>query len=240
MIRSSNEFRRQVENVALSGSSIGVYSFGDDNDSELIANTVTDMFYNGINNKRKGHIINNISFYGTTNDWGYREVLYNNMPQIIVAIPEVLTAYNGDTYYLGNFDFLDVRKHKFHERDNGNITRLWFYDYMNHVDCFPCEFILGATIYDSKKKEASFILNPNFIGLQSEEEQTKVVSDIFKKYPQSLKNLGIKRINEDTSLDDYGKVCNEIESTSNENKAFYLKQYKEYLEDKYHFLYRKR
>lgn len=239
MIKSANEFKEKVESIILPGSSIAAYSIPDVNNNEIIANTITDAFYNGIKNRKNEHIINDIAFYGTSNDWGYRQIFYSTIPEIIVAIPEVLTAYNKKTYYLGNFKSLDIRKHPFHERDNGNITKLWFYNYMNHVIALPSEFILGAVIYDEITRESSFIVNPNYIGLKEEKEQTKIASDIFKEYPKALTDTGTRKINWDTVESDYDKICQELEMTHDSKNAFYLKQYKEYLENKYHFLYRK-
>ncbi len=69
MYKSSGEFKNKVEKIALPGSSIGVYNLYEMDSNKTIADRITDIFYNGIKNKKMQNIIHDIAFYGTTSDF---------------------------------------------------------------------------------------------------------------------------------------------------------------------------
>lgn len=135
---------------------------------------------------------------------------------------------------MGNFDVLDNRKSKFHERDNGKVQTLWFYEFMEHVQFFPREFVVGATLYDDRKRELVFIANPNYIGIKNEELERQIASQILHKYPSLLDYMGVRIINPDRISSIYDGICHDIQVREQvSSNTYYLEQMKKYLENNY-------
>ena len=180
------EFKKEMESTILTHSTIGVHGLNI-NDNNMIEQ-ISSILSKGLFINHPSGMVGNIAFYGTTDDWGYKEIYdyayYSAssdkfIVNFIVAIPETLTTSNGDNYLVCLGDAADYRKNKGLQNYNQNALDNWLNQYISVKKCLPKEFIVGTTITDKISGKTSFAVNKSYYGNLSDDQKMKCSDNLI-------------------------------------------------------------
>ena len=112
---------------------------------------------------------------------------------------------------------------------------LWFYNYLNHYQYFPREFILGACLIDEISGKTKIVYNPNYYGNKTQEEQRALTDRLINDYPRKITNKPISSVDEIDVESLYKETLNNINKYQEKGQStYYFDGLKEYLERNYH------
>ena len=231
----ANDMKEKLQEVIIPNSSIGLYTIYDYNEIENLSDKIFDMMRFGIKHKSRTNIFNDIRILGNDEDYDYREIYNNTFISLIIAIPETLTDTKGRKYYLGNYDFLDARKRKLHDREKEYFNDMWLFNYMEHCQYFPKEFILGVSLSDRNTGKTKVILNPKYIGLQEESKKRDITDELLERYPKKVTGKLLTSVIDEENIDKvYQSVTNNVELEHQRGRTDYFSEgFKRYLERNY-------
>ena len=234
-IQNESFQKGKLNDFIIPGSSIGVYHVYNELNYNGIVDTVSDILFKGIKGRSFTNIFTKINIVGTKDNYD-NKALYNigvDGINIIVAIPDELVDSKGHKYYVGDFSCIDRRFTKKNDMNEMELKSLWFYNYMDHHQYFPREFIVGACIGNGDRTQ--ILLNPNYIGLKSFKEQQNITDKMIEEYPKRLTGKPLEWIDEKNAEKKYQAVLSEIAYYHNRGEsALYYEGLKEYLEKNYH------
>lgn len=191
------DLEKYLNSYVLSESCIGVHGLSKSDNFYLTAQKILNE---GLNIRNEGGLNTCCTMLNKCTDlnriFGYNYAKDKNdlACTILIAIPETMDDINGDTYYIGPFDDIYI---------GGNEDRIKyvlkhpFNAYINILKKVPKEFIVGAYIKEYETgKFKQFIINTNYIGLMSYEEQVTYFESIKKQ----LTCFGLRKLDYDDLL----------------------------------------
>lgn len=234
-IRNDSFQKGKLNDFIITGSSIGIYRLLNELNDNGIVDTVSDIMFKGIKGRTFTNIFSKIDIVGTKDNYD-NKALYNTGVDginIVVAIPNELVDSKGHKYYVGDFSCIDRRFKKKNDMNERELKSLWFYNYMNHHQYFPREFIVGACI--GKGDKTQILLNPNYIGLKTFKEQQDITDKMIEDYPRKITGKPLEWIDEENAEKKYQEAIMSISHYNDKGERFlYYEGLKDYLEKNYH------
>lgn len=204
MIENINEEKLQeiIQNVVLPNSNIGVHKMtgpyaNDYEQAKIIYDKILEEGFKTRGGEKASHgIISHVAMCGLSDNnisknilnWEFGNYIQESI-KIIFAIPSIIES-NGKKYYIGEYPEMGIGV----DADSESIQ------YGKFVEKIPKEFILGhlkITHGPGNEKlfwtsKYDFVLNNNYIGLKSQEEQQQ----FFDNYESCLRSLHILTFDE--------------------------------------------
>lgn len=193
--------KSQINDVIIPESFICVHGISK---SENVMGRIKSIFDNGLYMKYDGGINSNCIAFGEYNHFDFEKILdyyyfkdKNGVSaNIIIAIPKIISDYEGKEYYIGPFEDIYVGS------DTNRIKRVCshpFNAFVNKNKRLMSEFILGVYIKDNDGDCLDFIINNNYIGLKTYEQRIQFYTSLKKEIFLKCLSDSISSISYDTS-----------------------------------------
>jgi len=195
------DIKSQIDNVILPESFICVHGISK---AEIVMERIKSIFDNGLYMKYDGGINSNCIAFGEYNCFDFEKILNYSYfkdrngisANIIIAIPKIISDYEGKEYYIGPFEDLYV---------GGDVNRIKrvcshpFNAFINKNKHLMSEFILGAYVKDNSGNYLDFIINNNYIGLKTSEDKIRFYTSLKKEIFLKCLSDSISSISYDAS-----------------------------------------
>ncbi len=179
---TGEELQKHLESIIIPESSIGVHGISTSNDGIIIYRKIIS---NGLEiHHSYAGIVSTVCFINPQENpdtfdikditgYCYGIDKNNMLCNVIIAIPEIMELPDGRSIYLGKFL-------KYNNGYGKNDQRAFSVP-INMIEKVPSQFIVGLYIRELNKYEGNFILNNNYIGLQTRENQQEFASKFYRQ-----------------------------------------------------------
>lgn len=175
-----------------------------------------NMLKNGIVMQSSGGMLSNLQMFGQKKNMGsflldklknysYTAEFNNVIVNVLVAVPDYLETSDGGKYFLGHFNYSELSNTR--ENAENNLPLNIITDMERLI---PKEFVVGYVYKNFLGNNMSYVSNPKFIGLLSEEKRQIFIDEFIKK---RINKYGLRTIEEELSIVETLKSVDRYEET---------------------------